>query len=250
MILCHEKVKCPNIVSAYNKHMGGVDLTDSLISRYRNKLWFKKWYHCLFGPVLVRFLFTGKFNSSPLFKSPNHCGAVGHVTWSVYHYVCYGVMIAILCGLCCFNCCGWYSGTTAGNKPELHSICIYTGLQSNPASLASRVGYSWIHNTTRSTAIRSHWYGHFGYFWDANKLVPCSRMFVSSFDGIGKCQIRSRYDTYRSPVTQPTFSQISFTYFDIIYTLWQQMWKSTRQNVFCNVAVLHFEGLNSMLWRL
>lgn len=36
--LCHEKVKCPNIVSIYNKHMGGVDLIDSLIGLYRNKL--------------------------------------------------------------------------------------------------------------------------------------------------------------------------------------------------------------------
>lgn len=50
--LCHEKVKCPNIVSIYNKHMGGVDLIDSLIGLYRNKLRSKKWYHRLFFHML------------------------------------------------------------------------------------------------------------------------------------------------------------------------------------------------------
>lgn len=50
--LCHETVKCPHIVSVYNKHMGGVDLIDSLIGLYRNKQRSKKWYHHLFFHLL------------------------------------------------------------------------------------------------------------------------------------------------------------------------------------------------------
>lgn len=35
----------PNIVTVYNKCMGGVDLLDSLIALYRTKIRSKKWYH-------------------------------------------------------------------------------------------------------------------------------------------------------------------------------------------------------------
>ena len=48
----HEKVQCPNIVTMYNKHMGGVDLIDSLIGLYRIKIRSKKWYHRLFFHLL------------------------------------------------------------------------------------------------------------------------------------------------------------------------------------------------------
>ena len=41
----YEQVPCPNIVSIYNTHMGGVDLLDSLIGLYRCRLKSKKWYH-------------------------------------------------------------------------------------------------------------------------------------------------------------------------------------------------------------
>lgn len=44
----HEMVTCPSIVTVYNKHMGGVDLMDSLIGLYRIKIRSKKWYHRLF----------------------------------------------------------------------------------------------------------------------------------------------------------------------------------------------------------
>jgi hypothetical protein len=50
--LVHEKVACPNIITVYNKHMGGVDLMDSLIGLYRIKLRSKKWYHRLFFHVI------------------------------------------------------------------------------------------------------------------------------------------------------------------------------------------------------
>ncbi|XP_063216684.1 piggyBac transposable element-derived protein 3-like [Bacillus rossius redtenbacheri] len=39
------EVECPNVVSIYNKHMGGVDLLDSIIGRYKIKLRSKKMVH-------------------------------------------------------------------------------------------------------------------------------------------------------------------------------------------------------------
>jgi len=48
----HEKVSCPNIVNVYNKHMGGVDLIDSLLGLYRVKIRSRKWYHRLFFHLL------------------------------------------------------------------------------------------------------------------------------------------------------------------------------------------------------
>ncbi|KAM4567260.1 piggyBac transposable element-derived protein 3-like [Odontesthes bonariensis] len=41
------EVKCPSIVTTYNKGMGGVDLLDSLIALYRTKIRSRKWYHRL-----------------------------------------------------------------------------------------------------------------------------------------------------------------------------------------------------------
>uniref|UniRef100_A0A669E9M9 PiggyBac transposable element-derived protein 3 n=1 Tax=Oreochromis niloticus TaxID=8128 RepID=A0A669E9M9_ORENI len=43
----HITVPCPAVVQEYNKNMGGVDLLDSLIALYRNKVRSKKWYHRL-----------------------------------------------------------------------------------------------------------------------------------------------------------------------------------------------------------
>jgi len=49
---CREKVQCPHIVSVYNKHMGGVGVTDSPIGLYRIRTRSKKWYHRLFFHML------------------------------------------------------------------------------------------------------------------------------------------------------------------------------------------------------
>ncbi|XP_047135383.1 piggyBac transposable element-derived protein 2-like [Hydra vulgaris] len=46
--MCHINISCPGVVTIYNKHMGGVDLLDSLLGYYRNKIWSKKWYHRIF----------------------------------------------------------------------------------------------------------------------------------------------------------------------------------------------------------
>ena len=43
-----KQVSCPKVVDIYNKHMGGVDLLDSLLGLYRCKIRSKKWYHRIF----------------------------------------------------------------------------------------------------------------------------------------------------------------------------------------------------------
>lgn len=45
---CHKKVTCPYVITTYNKHMGGVDLLDSLIGRYKIGMRSKKWYFRIF----------------------------------------------------------------------------------------------------------------------------------------------------------------------------------------------------------
>jgi hypothetical protein len=42
---CHEQIPSPKVVQVYNKHMGGVDLLDSLVGLYRIRIRSKKWYH-------------------------------------------------------------------------------------------------------------------------------------------------------------------------------------------------------------
>ncbi|XP_055924599.1 piggyBac transposable element-derived protein 2-like [Argiope bruennichi] len=49
---CHVKVNCPYVIKTYNKHMGGVDLLDSLIGRYKIIMRSKKWYFRLFYHLL------------------------------------------------------------------------------------------------------------------------------------------------------------------------------------------------------
>ena len=44
----HVDIPCPSVVHQYNKHMGGVDLSDMLMSLYRVRLRTMKWYHHIF----------------------------------------------------------------------------------------------------------------------------------------------------------------------------------------------------------
>ncbi|GBO18512.1 PiggyBac transposable element-derived protein 2 [Araneus ventricosus] len=44
----HKEVDCPEVVTVYNKHMGGVDLLDSHLGRHRIRMKAKKWYFRLF----------------------------------------------------------------------------------------------------------------------------------------------------------------------------------------------------------
>ena len=48
----HIDIQCPNIIQLYNKHMGGVDLADCLISLYRISIRSKKFYHRLIFHML------------------------------------------------------------------------------------------------------------------------------------------------------------------------------------------------------
>lgn len=45
-------VSCPHAITVYNKHMGGVDLLDSNIGRYKIRMRSKKWYMRLFYHLL------------------------------------------------------------------------------------------------------------------------------------------------------------------------------------------------------
>jgi hypothetical protein len=45
-------IKCPN-VKHYYKHMGGVDLLDSLLGMHKNRMLSKKWYLRIFYHLLV-----------------------------------------------------------------------------------------------------------------------------------------------------------------------------------------------------
>ena len=46
------QVTVPNVIQHYNKHMGGVDLLDSLIGMYRINIKSKKWYQKIFGHLI------------------------------------------------------------------------------------------------------------------------------------------------------------------------------------------------------
>lgn len=47
-----KEIDCPDIVREYNRHMGGVDLQDSLLGLYPIKVKSKKWYHRIFYHML------------------------------------------------------------------------------------------------------------------------------------------------------------------------------------------------------
>ncbi|CAG5013226.1 unnamed protein product [Parnassius apollo] len=46
------KINCPYIIKEYNAHMGGVDLMDSFIGRYRISMRSRKWYLRIFYHLL------------------------------------------------------------------------------------------------------------------------------------------------------------------------------------------------------
>lgn len=45
-------IKCPKVIKEYNAHMGGVDLMDSFLGRYRIKVKSRKWYMRIFYHLL------------------------------------------------------------------------------------------------------------------------------------------------------------------------------------------------------
>ena len=61
------EIDCPTVVQQYNKYMGGVDLSDMLISLYRTSITSKRWY--------LKVLF--------------HCGDIAKVNaWLIYRRYC------------------------------------------------------------------------------------------------------------------------------------------------------------------
>ena len=47
-----EQVSCPKVVHVYNQHVGGIDLLESLVGKYRTKIRSRKWYHRVFFHLL------------------------------------------------------------------------------------------------------------------------------------------------------------------------------------------------------
>lgn len=45
-------IPCPKIIKDYNAHMGGVDLMDSFLGRYRIRIKSRKWYLRLFYDMI------------------------------------------------------------------------------------------------------------------------------------------------------------------------------------------------------
>ena len=45
-------VSCPAIILAYNKHMGGIDLSDMLVSMYKTPIRSHRWYLPIFGYIV------------------------------------------------------------------------------------------------------------------------------------------------------------------------------------------------------
>lgn len=48
----HVDVLCPQIVKHYNRHMGGVDLADTLIALYQTSIKSHRWYLNIFSQIL------------------------------------------------------------------------------------------------------------------------------------------------------------------------------------------------------
>jgi len=46
------EIDCPLIVNVYNKHMGGIDLLDSLLGQQKIKIRSRKWYLRIFYHLL------------------------------------------------------------------------------------------------------------------------------------------------------------------------------------------------------
>ncbi|XP_032436485.1 piggyBac transposable element-derived protein 2-like [Xiphophorus hellerii] len=45
-------IPCPSLISAYNEHMGGIDLSDMLVHLYKTPAKSRRWYFPLFGYIL------------------------------------------------------------------------------------------------------------------------------------------------------------------------------------------------------
>ena len=48
----HQDIPCPQIILAYNKNMGGVDLADMLIALYRIRMKTRRWYIKIFWHMI------------------------------------------------------------------------------------------------------------------------------------------------------------------------------------------------------
>jgi len=96
-----KQIPCPQVVTIYNRRMGGVDLLDSLIGLYRCKLCSKKWHHRISLhlsdlTVVIAWL---------LYKRVHHANASEGRMMRLHEFKC-----AVAEGLC------YYGKTTTASK--------------------------------------------------------------------------------------------------------------------------------------
>ena len=64
LINTHIQVPVPKIVQVYNRHIGSVDLFDSLVGLYRTRIRSKKWYHSIFSHLVDLAVDIGQLTSA------------------------------------------------------------------------------------------------------------------------------------------------------------------------------------------
>ncbi|KAF9419010.1 hypothetical protein HW555_004337 [Spodoptera exigua] len=86
---CKIDVQCPQIVRQYNKHMGGVDLADMLISLYKTPFKSRRWYLAIFSQMLDICV-----NNAWLLYRRKHSGnAKGKIPLKAFRYEIYETLL-------------------------------------------------------------------------------------------------------------------------------------------------------------
>ncbi|KAF9422075.1 hypothetical protein HW555_002096, partial [Spodoptera exigua] len=86
---CKIDVQCPQIVRQYNKHMGGVDLADMLISLYKTPFKSRRWYLAIFSQMLDICV----NNAWLLYRRKHSSNAKGKIPLKAFRYEIYETLL-------------------------------------------------------------------------------------------------------------------------------------------------------------
>ena len=162
----HEQVSCPAIITAYNKHTGGVDLNmDSLLGLYRLKLRSKKWYHRLFFHIVD----MSVVNAWLLYRRQR---ATDENRLTLHEFK---ASVAVARGLC-------YTNTGRKNT---------TGLTATPEATASAISYRQPKTRTPMPCIEARYdgVGHYPQMTDSRQRCSMETCKGSSRVRCPKCGI-------------------------------------------------------------